>query len=353
VDKSSKAWQRSPHSRSHTSSFARAFWSNAKRKAATRAQPISLTKQQLKQGVLDSSIPSAAWDTACTSHAGKPDDPFIPTNKRSTKVFALADGHATPATTVAKLHHAVREPARTVDIVPALQGNSLLSGGKFAEAGYISICDGEEVNIYDGRTAKITVSEEAVLKGWRCLHQNLWRVPLQSNVTNLNLHTLILDGPTGTESLNSLYTVPSSAAMLEHIEIFSRPNPNETINNVYELPSIEKAVRYLHGAAGFPTKATWLRSIRAGNYLTWPLINVKNVYKYFPESEETQKGHMRNQRQGIRSTKRVLTPNPSALRSVESEAAEKIKYAPMVARGAAQIPGESFQKSQIDAGGPS
>ena len=157
-------------------------------------------------------------------------------------MFALADGHATPATTVAKLHHAVREPAQTVDIVPALKGNSLLSGGKFADAGYISICDGKEVNIYDGCTAKITISEEAVLKGWRCPHQNLWRVPLQSNVTNLNLHTLLLDGPTGTESLNSLYTVPSSASMLEHIELFSRPNPNEAINNVYELPSIEKAV---------------------------------------------------------------------------------------------------------------
>ena len=152
-------------------------------------------------------------------------------------MFALADGRATPATTVAKLHHDVRKPARTVDIVLALKGNSLLSGKKIADAGYISICDGEEVNIYDGRTAKITVSEEAVLKGWHCPHYNLWRVPLQSNVTNFNLHTLLLDGPTGTESLNSLYTVLSSASMLEHIKLFSRPNPNESINNVYELPS--------------------------------------------------------------------------------------------------------------------
>ena len=68
----------------------------------------------------------------------------------------------------------------------------------------------------------------------------------------------------------------------------------ETIQNVYKLPSIESAVRYLHAAAGFPTKATWLKSIRNGNYLTWPLITITNVHKYFPESEETQKGHMRN-----------------------------------------------------------
>ena len=82
--------------------------------------------------------------------------------------------------------------------------------GKFAEAGYISVCDGDEVNIYDGRTAKITISEEAALKGWFCPHQRLWRIPLQQHITNYNTQTLILDGPTGMESLNSLYTVPSS-----------------------------------------------------------------------------------------------------------------------------------------------
>ena len=90
--------------------------------------------------------------------------PFIPTGQKSTKIFALADCHLTPATTIAKLEHNVREPARTVDMVPALANQSLLSGGKFAEAGYISICNGNEVNIFDGRTAKIEVSEATVLK---------------------------------------------------------------------------------------------------------------------------------------------------------------------------------------------
>ena len=141
--------------------------------------------------------------------------------------------------------------------------------------------------------------------------------------------------------------------MVQHIKLFSRTNPSEAINNVYELPSIERAVRYLHGAAGFPTKATWLKSIRAGNYLTWPLITVKHVHKYFPESEETQKGHMRNQRQGVRSTKRVLTPNLSVLCPVESEAEKKFHDSSTRAGGAAQIPATSLSKSQIDAGGPS
>ena len=93
---------------------------------------------------------------------------FIQTNRTSTKIFALVDGHATAGSNVAKLHHNIREPAHTVDMVPALKDNSLLSGGKFSQAGYEAVCDDKKVSFYDGKTAKITVSEEAVLTGWRC-----------------------------------------------------------------------------------------------------------------------------------------------------------------------------------------
>ncbi len=48
---------------------------------------------------------------------------------------------------------------------------------------------------------------------------------------------------------------------------------------------------------------------RHGNYLSWPLINVKNVTKYFPELEETQKGHMQGQWQGVCSTKEAESPD--------------------------------------------
>ena len=80
--------------------------------------------------------------------------------------------------------------------------------------------------------------------------------------------------------------------------------PTNTINNVYKLPSIERAVRYLHGAAGFPTKTTWLKAICSGIFVSWPLINIKHVNKYFPKSEETQKGHMRNLHENTRPNTR-------------------------------------------------
>ena len=105
-------------------------------------------------------------------------DLFIQTEKMSNKMFLLEDGHPTPATNIAKLEHRVQDPERMVNIVPVLSNQYLLSRGKFAEAAYVSVCDGDEVNIYDGRTATITVSEEAFLKGWRYPHTILWRIPL-------------------------------------------------------------------------------------------------------------------------------------------------------------------------------
>ena len=96
-----------------------------------------LIDQQIKNVVLDRSIPSAARYTACKSHTEMVGDPSIQTNRKSTKIFALADGHLTPATIIALLEHKIRDPARTLNMVPALANQSLLSKGKFSEAGYI------------------------------------------------------------------------------------------------------------------------------------------------------------------------------------------------------------------------
>ena len=147
MDKDSVDWRRRPHT---------------KGKDAQRQQTM-ITEQQIKHGVLDGSITSAAWDTECTYHAGLVGYPFIQKKRKSTNIFALADGHPTSATTIALLEHKIREPARTVNMVPLLANQSLRRGGNFEDAGYVSLCDGVEVNIYDGHTAKITVSLKAGL----------------------------------------------------------------------------------------------------------------------------------------------------------------------------------------------
>jgi hypothetical protein len=51
------------------------------------------------------------------------------------------------------------------------------------------------------------------------------------------------------------------------------------------------------------SKIYWLKAVKAGNFLGWPLLNEKNVNKYYPESDETNKGHMNQTRKNVRSTK--------------------------------------------------
>jgi hypothetical protein len=128
-----------------------------------------------------------------------------------------------------------------------------------------------------------------------------------TTVRNKNTDTLLLDldHPHKHESLNAAYTVEFTAIKRAHINsVLSLARNDKYTHNVYKLPSIEPTIRYLQAAAGFPTKESWLRAIRRGNYNSWRLINVKNVAHQFPKSEETLKGHMRGQRQGVHSTKK-------------------------------------------------
>ena len=90
---------------------------------------------------------------------------------------------------------------------------------------------------------------------------------------------------------------------LDNTSTTSNKEKREEISNVHNLPSISQTIKYHHAAAGYPVKDTWIKAINAGNYTTWPGLTSEAVRKHFPESDETQKGHMKRQRQGVRSTK--------------------------------------------------
>ena len=159
----------------------------------------------------------------------------------------------------------VKEEAREIDVLPDLKHNSLISVSKLSDAGYITVLQPNDggVSVYWTDVIVIHVKKEAVLQGWRD-DTGLWCIPLKEHVVNKNTDTLLLQ----------------------------RPVPVDTVNNVYELASIEKTVRYLHAALGFPTKATMLKAIRNKWLLGWPQLTVSAVNEYIPESEETPKGHI-------------------------------------------------------------
>eukprot|EP00804_Cyclotella_cryptica_P017686 CCRYP_017148-RA/>CCRYP_017148-RA protein AED:0.57 eAED:0.54 QI:0/0/0/1/1/1/2/0/218 len=141
-----------------------------------RRHPTPMTKQQVKQGISGGTIPSAISDT-------------VPLRQQEHSMI-----HSTPLQNL---------PPRFSSCP-----QTLLSGSKFAGAGYTAVCDKDEVNFYDSN--KIHVNATSILQGYRCPHTGLWRVPLRQITCNINNDTLILDSPCGAKSLNTKYVVPST-----------------------------------------------------------------------------------------------------------------------------------------------
>ena len=152
---------------------------------------------------------SAVYDSGATSHCGRQGDDFEPTEELSHKVFHLPNGDTAKASTRAKLHLKLRDPARTVDMVPDLKHNSLISASKFADANYITVLTPTEVLIYDGERLKLEINKEAVLRGWRDSETGLWRVPLNPDTPNLQSEYVLFPEET-TDVINNVYELPSS-----------------------------------------------------------------------------------------------------------------------------------------------
>ncbi len=84
-------------------------------------------------------------------------------------------------------------------------------------------------------------------------------------------------------------------------------------NSVYELVKQGDIVKYLHQACGSPVQSTWLKAIEAGYFTTWPGLTTDLVKKHLPKSLARAKGHLRQERQGLRSTQ--TTTKPSSVNS--------------------------------------
>ena len=131
------------------------------------------------------------------------------------KVFNMPLGLVEEATEQPTLMHQVQEPARTVDIVPGLQQNSLFSISKFADANYIIIFTPGEVKICDGNKMTLSSTNEAILQEWRDPVCGLWCIQLHSMITNTtpqhqkdtnNRMEVIFTAPPAQKTPHTMYT---------------------------------------------------------------------------------------------------------------------------------------------------
>ena len=114
--------------------------------------------------------------------------------------------------------------------------NTLIGVGPICDADYTVVFKKEDVTVLSPKV-------EPILQGWREEKlPRLWRVALSSE-----------------KKQTGIYTTTSQ----------NRPE----VSNVYYLPSMEALVRYMHAAAGFPVRSTWLKAIKNGNFNSWPGLN--------------------------------------------------------------------------------
>ncbi len=155
----------------------------------------------------------------------------------------------------------------------------LMSVGKVADDGNVSIFTKDGVTVHNEQDVLITCQGEPLFIGVRDQH--------------------------------GIYCIP----LTQHRGQWQPQNPSmrakqalRQANRVYDLPSIEQAVKWMHAVCGYPVKSMWMRATRAGNYVGWPMLTEQNVSKYYPELDKTLKGHMNQARKNVRSTKVKRAP---------------------------------------------
>jgi hypothetical protein len=132
----------------------------------------------------------------------------------------LPNGQTVAAGEKLDMGNGLRSLADTADFIPTLK-TTLISNSKLADAGYITVFDKDEVNVYNSTTTKIVPTMQAVLTGWRDKITGLWQFPLKEKVENQATDT-------------KLMTPNESANITEEIA-----------SNVYDLPSTEPVISHL------------------------------------------------------------------------------------------------------------
>ena len=133
-------------------------------------------------GVLNETITPEVYDTADTSICAPSNVPLQKTGIKSNKVFMVGTSNIAPKSQKAELLYDVRGEAKDEDIVPKIRGYILLSKGNFSKDRYESVCDKEEVNIYDATTIDINNNGKTILTGKFSKTTGMWHIPLKDKV---------------------------------------------------------------------------------------------------------------------------------------------------------------------------
>ena len=162
----------------------------------------------------------------------------LPILRNSTKQVGVANGGSSQA------KHVTQLPFKNISS-NALQADSfddfptsLMSVGKISDAGTVSIFTSDGVTVHNDQDVLITCRGEPILIGVRDEHGR-YRIPLHQHQGQWQPRS------------------PSKKAR----------QTLRQANSVYDLPSTEQAIKWMHAVCGYPVKSTWLKAVKAGNFI--------------------------------------------------------------------------------------
>ena len=118
-------------------------------------------------------------------------------------------------------------------IFPQLQTDPLLSRGQLCDAGCNATLDKDELKTF--------LRGHEILKGSRNFVTKMWEVNFTPKLSDSN------------DTRDTSFFFPQ-------------------INNIYHLSTTNSVIAYLHAAAFFPVKITWLKAIINKFIATWPFL---------------------------------------------------------------------------------
>ena len=79
-------------------------------------------------------------------------------------------------------------------------------------------------------------------------------------------------------------------------------------HSVYDLRSKEESVKWMHAVCGYRVKYTWIKAIKVGNYVEWPMLTERNIARYYPVTKKIPKVHLNQSRKNVKPTEPKRTP---------------------------------------------
>lgn len=199
--------------------------------------------------------------------------------------------------------------------LPKLKSSSLISLRR--------LCDDGCKVILDDKQSIVNKNNEEVLRGHRNIQEGLWDMPINSTYEMPPAHPGLCkkrshhmsNSVQGTmkkkirqhSKLCTTTHLPITNSELDHeIEKLNYTSNKANVIIRKKQTKIDLA-NYLHATCLNPPTTTFLRAINNGHFISWPGLNHKLVSKLLPKSMCTYQGHMKSEKQGLKSTKMKLT----------------------------------------------